>query len=186
MIFFFSVKHKPTNQGQQRLAFEFSFSSWCSNAWAWWLWQYRTWWPKTSFNMNGASQQQLNTRMWALSLKVTWRIITTWILWNKWCKRKIDIWTLEMHNAINSCDLSWEAAHLQRRKKAIKQPSSRGLSLKVTLGGQIDRVGDGANGLELCIRQKKNSNYALHFMGKGSFLRYWTTRTRTLSRFKSS
>lgn len=43
-------------------------------------------------------------------------------------------------------------AHLQRRT-AIKQPSSRGLCLKVTLGGQIDGISDGANGLD-CIRQE--------------------------------
>lgn len=47
-------------------------------------------------------------------------------------------------------------AHLQRRE-AIKQPSSRGLYLKVTLGGQIDGISDGANGLELGIRQESET-----------------------------
>lgn len=50
------------------------------------------------------------------------KCVTQWIYCNPWRGRQ---------------------AHLQRRK-AIKQPSSRGLCLKVTLGGQIDGISDGA------------------------------------------
>lgn len=39
-----------------------------------------------------------------------------------------------------------------RRRKAIKQPSSRGLCLKVTLGGQIDGI-SGANGFHESTRR---------------------------------
>lgn len=58
-----------------------------------------------------------------------------------------------MFNAINFLQATERSkAHLQRRE-AIKLPSSRGLCLKVTLGGQIDGISDGANGLGLGIRQ---------------------------------
>lgn len=47
-------------------------------------------------------------------------------------------------------------AHLQRRK-AIKQPSSRGLCLKVTLGGQIDGISDGAKRVGLYPPGRRDS-----------------------------
>lgn len=60
-------------------------------------------------------------------------------------------------NAINlQLPIERSKTHLQRRK-AIKQSSSRALCLKVTLGGQIDEISDGANGLELGICQENRT-----------------------------
>lgn len=66
-----------------------------------------------------------------------------------------------------------------RRRKAIKQPSSRGLCLKVTLGGQIDGI-SGANGFHESTRRTcPRTPAASQFGNKVSFRSRCTTMSWT-------
>lgn len=65
------------------------------------------------------------------------------------------------------CNPSGGAKARLQRRKAIKQPSSRGLCLKVTLGGQIDGISDGANGLESGVSRDTEPHTAAYVAESG-------------------
>lgn len=120
--------------------------------------------------------------MWALSLTVTYiNLISSWsIQYRK--KSCVDINSFIIQ--LIYCN-PWRGAKLICRRKAIKQPSSRGLCLKVTLGGQIDGISDGANGLELGIRQEGRTWSHMQLQIYWTWARCRATGTVTPSCFKS-